>query len=60
MSHVLDSLVHSDLLSIENTAVANRKPLADRRIVMTVEKQEVKRVLVETGQRWHAHLGVDI
>lgn len=60
MANVLDALVHSGLLSIESGAVSNRKPLSDRKIIMTVEKQEVKRVLVETGQRWHAYLGVDV
>jgi hypothetical protein len=59
LSGVLDALVHSGLFSIESGAIANRKTLADRKVVMTVEKQEVKRVLIETGQRWHAILGVD-
>jgi len=60
MASVLDALVHSGLLSIESGAVVNRKPLSDRKVIMTVEKQEVKRVLVETGHRWHAYLGVDV
>lgn len=60
MMSVLDALVHAGLLSMESGAVVNRKPIQDRKIIMTVEKQEIKRVLVETGQRWHAYLGVDV
>ncbi|KAG8820385.1 Origin recognition complex, subunit 1 [Serendipita sp. 400] len=59
LSSVLDTLVSAGLLSVESGAMANRKALSDRKVVMTVEKQEVKRVLVETNQRWHAILGID-
>ncbi|PVF93593.1 P-loop containing nucleoside triphosphate hydrolase protein [Serendipita vermifera] len=57
---VLDTLVQSGLLSIESGALANRKAAIDRKVIITAEKQEIKRVLVEAGQRWHAALGVDV
>ncbi|CAG8534094.1 13282_t:CDS:10 [Acaulospora colombiana] len=57
---VLDTLVQSGLLSIESGALASRKAAVDRKVIITAEKQEIKRVLVETGQRWHAALGVDV
>ena len=59
LAEVLDALVNAGLLSVEPGAIANRKPLEDRKILMTAEKQEIKRTLVEIGQRWHATLGVD-
>ncbi|CCA66668.1 related to origin recognition protein Orc1p [Serendipita indica DSM 11827] len=59
LAGILDALVNAGLLSVEPGAIAKRKPLDDRKIILTAEKQEVKRTLVEIGQRWHATLGVD-
>ena len=56
---VLDSLVSSSLLSMESGALAARKPAGDRKVVLQVEKGEVRRVLADVGPRWNAILGVE-
>ena len=55
---VLDSLVSSSLLSVESGALAARKAAGDRKVVLQVEKDEVRRVLADIGPRWDAALGV--
>ncbi len=55
---VLDSLVSSSLLSVESGALAARKAAGDRKVVLLVEKDEVRRVLADVGPRWDAILGV--
>jgi origin recognition complex subunit 1 len=55
---VLDSLVSSSLLSVESGALAARKAAGDRKVVLLVEKDEVRRVLADVGPRWNAILGV--
>jgi len=54
---VLDSLVSSSLLSVESGALAARKAAGDRKVVLQVEKDEVRRVLADVGPRWDAILG---
>lgn len=55
---VLDSLVSSSLLSVESGVLAARKAAGDRKVVLLVEKDEVRRVLADVGPRWDAILGV--
>ena len=55
---VLDSLASSSLLSVESGALAARKAAGDRKVVLLVEKDEVRRVLADVGPRWNAILGV--
>ena len=55
---VLDSLVSSSLFSFESGALAARKDIGDRKVVLQVEKDEVRRVLADVGPRWNAVLGV--
>lgn len=57
LNMILDSLASSNLLSIESGALAARKLAGERKIVLQVEKDEVRRVLADIGPRWNALLG---
>jgi origin recognition complex subunit 1 len=50
---VLDSLVASRALLVEEGAAISRKPEGERRVLLNLEQAEVERVLGEVGgQRW--------
>ncbi|KAF9463967.1 P-loop containing nucleoside triphosphate hydrolase protein [Collybia nuda] len=50
---VLDSLVASRAMLVEEGAAAARKPEGDRLVILNIEQTEVERVLSEVGgQRW--------
>ena len=50
---VLDSLVASRAVLIEEGAAVSRKPEGDRRVLLNLEQGEVERVLSEVGgTRW--------
>lgn len=50
---VLDSLVASRAMLVEEGAATTRKPEGDRLVVLNLEQAEVERVLSEVGgQRW--------
>ena len=56
---VLDSLLASRALLMEDGAMAAKKPSDDRKIVLNLEQAEVERVLSEVGgQRWKNALNV--
>lgn len=56
---MLDSLLASRAMLIEDGTVAQRKPEGDRRVVLNLEQIEVERVLSELGgQMWKNALGV--
>lgn len=56
---VLDSLLASRAMLIEDGALAQRKPDGERRVILNLEQIEVERVLGELGgQRWKNALGV--
>jgi origin recognition complex subunit 1 len=56
---VLDSLLASRAMLMEDGLVAQRKPEGERRVVLNLEQTEVERVLGEMGgQRWKNALGV--
>ena len=56
---VLDSLLASHALLIEDSASAARKPEGQRRLLLNVEQNEVERVLGEVGgQRWKNAIAV--
>ena len=56
---VLDSLVGSKAMLIEEGAVAAKKADGDRRVILNIEQSEVERVLGEIGgQRWKNALGM--
>lgn len=56
---VLDSLLASRAMLIEDGVVAQRKPEGERRVVLNLEQIEVERVLSEMGgQMWKNALGV--
>lgn len=59
LNYVLDSLLASRAMLIEDGAVAQRKPEGERRVMLNLEQIEVERVLSELGgQRWKNALGV--
>lgn len=50
---VLDSLVASRAMLVEEGVATTRKPEGDRLVVLNLEQAEVERVLSEVGgQRW--------
>jgi len=56
---VLDSLIASRAMLIEDGAAAQRKPAGERKVVLNLEQIEVERVLSEIGgQMWKNALGV--
>jgi origin recognition complex subunit 1 len=53
LSLVLDSLVASRAMLIEDGVAVSRKPEGERRVLLNLESSEVERVLGEVGgQRW--------
>jgi origin recognition complex subunit 1 len=53
LSVVLDSLVASRAMLVEEGAAVSRKPAGERRVLLNMEQGEVERVLSEVGgQRW--------
>lgn len=53
LSVVLDSLVASRAMLVEEGAAVSRKPESERRVLLNLEQAEVERVLGEVGgQRW--------
>ncbi|KAG6812758.1 hypothetical protein H0H92_000673 [Tricholoma furcatifolium] len=57
LSQILDSLVASRAMVIEDGAAALRKPDADRMVILNLEQSEVERVLGEVGgDRWKSVL----
>jgi len=56
---VLDSLVASRAILIEDGGAAQRKPVGERKVMLNLEQIEVERVLSEIGgQMWKNSLGV--
>ena len=56
---VLDSLIASRAMLIEDGAAVQRKPAGERKVVLNLEQIEVERVLSEIGgQMWRNALGV--
>jgi origin recognition complex subunit 1 len=50
---VLDSLVSSRAIVVEEGALVARKPEGERRLLLNIELSEVRRVLGDIGgQRW--------
>jgi origin recognition complex subunit 1 len=50
---VLDSLVASRAMLVEEGVATSRKPEGDRLVILNLEQAEVERVLSEVGgQRW--------
>ena len=50
---VLNSLVASRAVVLEDGAVVSRKPEAERRLLLNIEQGEVERVLGDVGgQKW--------
>ena len=59
LNGVLDSLIASRAILIEDGAAAQRKPAGERKVVLNLEQIEVERVLSEIGgQMWKNALGV--
>lgn len=59
LNGVLDSLIASRAMLIEDGAMAQRKPAGERRVMLNLEQIEVERVLSEIGgQMWKNALGV--
>ena len=59
LNGVLDSLVASRAMLIEDGAAVQRKPAGDRKVMLNLEQIEVERVLSEIGgQMWKNALGV--
>ena len=59
LNEVLDSLIASRAMLIEDGAAAQRKPAGERKLVLNLEQIEVERVLSEIGgQMWKNALGV--
>lgn len=59
LNEVLDSLIASRAMLIEDGAAAQRKPAGERKVVLNLEQIEVERVLSEIGgQMWKNALGV--
>ncbi|KAG6334745.1 hypothetical protein ID866_4346 [Astraeus odoratus] len=57
---VLDSLLASRAILMEDGPTAARKPMADRRVILNLEQAEVERVLGEVGgQPWKQALSVE-
>lgn len=58
LSMVLESLVASRAMLVEDGATALRKAEEDRKVVLNLEQSEVERVLAEVGgTRWKNVLG---
>lgn len=56
---VLDSLVASRAILVEEGALVSRKPEDERRMVLNVEHTEVERVLAEVGgAKWKNALNI--
>lgn len=56
---VLDSLLASHAILMEDGQAAARKPISERRVVLDLEQTEVERVLGEIGgQTWRQALAV--
>ena len=50
---MLESLVASRAMILEDGVAASRKPEGDRRVILNLEQVEVERVLSEVGgDRW--------
>lgn len=59
LNGVLDSLIASRAILIEDGGAAQRKPVDERKVVLNLEQIEVERVLSEIGgQMWKNALGV--
>ena len=59
LNGVLDSLIASRAMLIEDGAAAQRKPAGERKVMLNLEQIEVERVLSEIGgQMWRNALGV--
>ncbi|TFK74218.1 P-loop containing nucleoside triphosphate hydrolase protein [Pluteus cervinus] len=59
LSLILDSLVASRAILVEDGATALRKPEAERRVILNLEQVEVERVLGEVGgNTWRSVLSV--
>ena len=59
LNGVLDSLIASRAMLIEDGAAAQRKPAGERKVMLNLEQIEVERVLSEMGgQMWKNALGV--
>lgn len=56
---VLDSLLASHAMLMEDGLASARKAPGDRRVLLNIESTEVERVLVDLGgQRWKSALGL--
>lgn len=56
---VMESLVASRAIHVEEGVVASRKPLADRKVLLNIEAGEVERVLSDMGgANWKSALGI--
>lgn len=56
---MLDSLIASRAMLIEDGMAAQRKQAGERRVILNLEPNEVERVLSEVGgQMWKQVLGV--
>ncbi|TFY57938.1 hypothetical protein EVG20_g8346 [Dentipellis fragilis] len=59
LAYVLDSLLASRAILMEDGAIASRKPDGERRVLLNLEQSEVERVLGEVGgQAWKNALSV--
>ena len=59
LNFVLDSLLASRAMLMEEGLIAQRKPEGERRVMLNLEQNEIERVLGELGgQRWKNALGV--
>lgn len=54
---VLDSLLASRALIIEEGAAASRKAEGERRLILNLEEAEIARVLGEINDRWKSAVG---
>jgi origin recognition complex subunit 1 len=59
LRRILDSLLASHAVLLEDGGSVSRKPEGERRVMLNIEQSEVERVLGEIGgQRWKSALGV--
>lgn len=59
LSLVIDTLVASRAVHIEEGVTASRKPQADRKVMLNIEAGEVERVLSDMGgSNWKNALGL--
>lgn len=59
LSLVLDSLLASHAMLIEDGAIASKKAEGERKVILNIEQTEVERVLGELGgARWKNALGM--